>query len=155
MHTTNEVIQVTNELMKQEMKPNGTQYYNIHQKSIILDLYTESDICDNFSYASYASWEIEKTPEANPKKLEFNINKPETDLKKINSNFNVNDNVINDMNNEETVHPSGDLTDDDYSNIENHKTQHKRINKDNSVYTFVENELQLSPHLEVQNETND
>ena len=46
------------------------------------------------------------------------------------------------MNDNETVHPSGDLTDDDYSIIENHETQHKRTNRNNSLYTLVNNELQ-------------
>ena len=53
------------------------------------------------------------------------------------------------------VHPSGDLTDDDYSNIEDHETQHKQINQNNSFYTLVEDKLQPSPQLEDQNETND
>ena len=142
--------------MKQEVKPNGIQHYNIHQKkTIILDLFTESDIYNNYSYASFADWEIEKTPEANPKKLEFNIDKPETGLKKIDFNFNVSGDEIDDMNNEEAVHPSGYLSDDDYSNIEDHETQHERANQNNNVYTLVEDKLQLSHQLEDQNETND
>ena len=52
------------------------------------------------------------------------MDKPKTDLKKIDFNINVNDNEIDDMNDEEVVHLSGDLTDDDYSNIEDHETQH-------------------------------
>ena len=61
MHTTNNAIQVTNELMNQGMKTDGIQYYNIHQKLILLDLVTESDIYNNYSYASFADLEIEKT----------------------------------------------------------------------------------------------
>ena len=113
VHTTNNTIQVTNEMMEQEVKPYGIQCYNIHQESILVDVFTESDIYNNYSYASFADWEIEKTPEANPKKLEFSINKPETDLKKIDFNINVSDDEINDMNNKEAVHPNSDLTDDD------------------------------------------
>ena len=82
MHTTNNVIQITNELIKQEVKPDVIQCYNIHHESILLDVYTESDIWDNYSYVSYVDWEIEKTPEANAKKLEFNVDKPEIDLKR-------------------------------------------------------------------------
>ena len=145
MHTTNNAIQVTNKLMKQGVKQNGIQYYNIHQALILSDLVTESDIYDNLSYPSFVDWEIEKTPEANPKKLEFNINKSETDLKKIDFNINVNEDEIDDMNNKEVVHPSGDLIDDNYSNIEDHETQHKRINRNNSFYNLIENELQSSP----------
>ena len=81
MPTSNDVIPVTNELMKQEINPDSIQCYNIYQELILSDLFTESYICNNYSYTSYADWEIEKTPEANPKKLEFNIDKPETDLK--------------------------------------------------------------------------
>ena len=130
--------------MKQEVKSDGTQCYNIHHELILSDLFTKSDIYDNDSYASYADWKIEKTPEANTKKLEFNINKPETDLKKIDFNINVNDDEINDINDKELVHPSGDLIDDNDSNIEDHETHHERTNRNNSFYTLVGNELQLS-----------
>ena len=66
--------------------------------------------------------------------LEFNINKPKTGLKNIDSNINVNAVEIDDMNNKEVVHPSGDLTDDDHNNIEDHETQHKRTSRNNSFY---------------------
>ena len=32
------------------------------------------------------------------------------------------------MNNKQVVHPSDDLTDDNYDNIEDHETQHERTN---------------------------
>ena len=122
VHTTNDTRRETNELIKQRVKTDSIQYYNTHQESILLDLVTESDIYDNYSYVLCVDWKIEKTPEAHPKKLEFNIDKPETDLKKIDFNINVSDNEIDDMNDKEVVHPSGDLTNDDYSNIENNET---------------------------------
>ena len=34
------------------------------------------------------------------------------------------------------------------SNIENHETQHKQTNQNNSFYTLVDNKLQSSPDLE-------
>ena len=119
VYISNNILQVMNELMKQEVKSDGIQCYNIHHESIILDLFTKSDIYDNDSYASYADWKIEKTPGTNPKKLEFNIDKPETDLKKIDFNINVNDNEINDKNDKEKVHPRCDLIDDNNNNIVN------------------------------------
>ena len=96
---------------------------------------TENDIYDNYSYVSIADWEIKKTLEAHLKKLEFNIDKPEIDLKKVGFNMNVIDNEINDKNYKEAVHPSDDLTDDDYRNIEDHETQHQRYNRDNNIYS--------------------
>ena len=59
------------------------------------------------------------------------------------------------MNNKEAVHPSDDLTDDDYSNIKDHKTQHEQTNQKNSFYTLIDNESQSNPQLEDQNWTND
>ena len=59
------------------------------------------------------------------------------------------------MNNKEIVHPSDDLTNDDYSNIEDHETQHKWTNQHNSYYTLVDKELRSSSHLEDPNKTND
>ena len=104
MHTTNNARRTMNKLMNQGVKTDSIQCYNTHQESIILDLVTESYIYDNYSY-----WDIKKTPETHPKKLEFNINKPETDLKKIDFIIKVNDNEISDMNDEEAIHHLDEL----------------------------------------------
>ena len=61
-------------------------------------------------------------PETPSKKLEININKPETGLKKIDFNIITNNNEINDMNNDKMVCHSDNLTNDVYSN-----TNHKNI----------------------------
>ena len=90
-----------------------------------MDLVAENNIYNNYSHTSYVDWKIERTTEAHPKKLEFNINKPETGLKKIDFNINVNDDEIDDMNDKEAVHSSNDLVDEECSNIEKNKTQHK------------------------------
>ena len=45
------------------------------------------------------------------------------------------------MNNEEVVHPSDDITDDDYSNIEYYDIQPEQTNQNNSFYTLVDNKL--------------
>ena len=81
--TTNNARRATNELTKQGVNTDYVQCYNTNQESILLDMVTESDIYNNYSYASCVNWEIEKTPEAYPKKLEFNINRPETGMKEI------------------------------------------------------------------------
>ena len=83
VHTTNNTRKATNELMNQAMKIDGIQYYNKYQESMLLNLFTEDNIYTNSSYASCVDWRIEKTPEAHPKKFKFNVNKPETNLKKI------------------------------------------------------------------------
>ena len=93
---------------------------------IISNIVTESDIYDNYSYTSCVNWEIEKTSETHPKKLEFKINKTETDLKKIDFNIIANDNEIDGMNKKKVVHPSNDLTNYYYSNIEDHKIHQKK-----------------------------
>ena len=127
------------------MYTSDIQYYSSHQEWVLSNIVTESYIYDNYSYASCVNWEIEKTPETHPKKLEFNINKPETGLKKIDFNIIVNDNEINDINDNKTVHPSDDLADDVYNNIEDH----------NSLCTLADNKLQLSSDLEDLNEANE
>ena len=81
---------------------------------------------------------IETISEFHPKKLELNINKSETGLKKLDFNINVNEDKIDDMNDKKVVHPSDDLTDYDYNNIENYKTQHERTNQNNSYYTLAD-----------------
>ena len=122
---------------------------------IILELFINIDIYDNDSYASYTDWKIEKTPQVNPNKLEFNIDKPKPDLKKIGFKINVNDYEINDINDKEAVHPDGGLADDTNNNIADHGSQHKQIDQHKFFYTFIENKLQPIPQLEDQNETND
>ena len=101
MHTTNNARRATNELMNQGEKLDGIRCYSTHQELILLNLITESDIYNNYSYASCVDWEIEKTPVTPQKKLEFDIHKPKIGLKKIdfNINININDNEIDDMNN--------------------------------------------------------
>ena len=64
--------------MNQGVYTRGVQCYRSHQESILSNIVTESDIYENYSYAPCVNWEMEKTPETHPKKLEFNINKPET-----------------------------------------------------------------------------
>ena len=49
VHTTNNTRRPKNKLIKQEVKIDGVQYYNIHEESVLLDLVTESDIYDNYS----------------------------------------------------------------------------------------------------------
>ena len=110
-----------------------------------------SDIYNNYSYTSRINWEIEKTPEPDSKIIEFNIDKPETGLKKIDFNIITNNDEIDDMNNNEMVHPSDDLTDDMYNNIDHQTTQQKETNH-NSLYTLADNEIQSSSNLEDQNE---
>ena len=144
-HTNNDKGKEKNKLISPGVKTANNQYYNTHQELILSNTVTESDIYNNYSYTSCVNWEIEKTPETPSKKLEFNINKPETGLKKIAFSINVNDNGIDDMNNKKVVHPSNDLTDDDYSSIEDHENQHEQTNQNNSFYTLVDNELQSSP----------
>ena len=126
--TTNDTRRAKNELINQGVKVDSVQYYNTHQESILSNVIIESDIYNNYSYTSCVNWIIEKTPETHTKKLEFNINKPETGLKKIDFNININDDEIDDMNNEIVVHPSNDLTNDDYSNIEDHKIHQEQTN---------------------------
>ena len=141
-------------LTNQGVNTAGIQFYITHQESVLLDIVTKNNIYNNYSHTSYVDWKIEKTTEAHPKKLELNINKSETDLKKIDFNINVNDNEINDMNDEEAVHSSNDLTNDGYNNIEDNETQLERTNRNNSFYNLVDKEVQSSPLLEDRNGTN-
>ena len=44
MSITDDAIQVTNDLIKQEVTLDGIQYYNIHHEPILLDLFTNDDL---------------------------------------------------------------------------------------------------------------
>ena len=151
VHTTTDARIANNKLTNQGVTTAVDQCHNIHQESILLNTVTESDIYDNYSYTSCINWEIEKTPETHSKKLEFNIDKLETSLKKIDLNIIINNDEIDDMNDDKMVHPSNDLTDDMYNNIDHHNVHQKQTNH-NSLYTLANNELQLSSDSENQNE---
>ena len=58
------------------------------------------------------------------------------------------------MNNKEAVHPSDDLADDVYSNIDYYNVQQEQTNH-NSLYSLANNELQLNSDLEDPNEADD
>ena len=111
--------------MNQGVNTAGIQFYNTYQESILLNTVTKNNIYNNCSYTTCINWEIEKTPEIHSKKLEFNIDKPETSLKKIDFNIINNNDEIDDMNGNKMVHPSNDLTDDVYNNIDHHNV-HQR-----------------------------
>ena len=60
-HTNNDTGKEKNKLINQGVKITNNQYYITHQKSILSNTVTESDIYDNYSYTSCVNWEIEKT----------------------------------------------------------------------------------------------
>ena len=75
-HTNIDTDKDEYKLINQGVKTINDRYYNTHQKSILSNTVTESDIYDNYSYTSCVNWEIEKTSETPWKKLEFNIDNP-------------------------------------------------------------------------------
>ena len=112
IHVTTNTRIVNDKPSNQGMQTADDQCRNTHQESILSNTVTENDIYDNYSCTSRINWEIEKTPETHSKKIEFNIEKPETGLKKIDFNIIINNDEIDNMNNNEIVHPSDDLADD-------------------------------------------
>lgn len=129
------------------MKTTNDRYYNAHQKSILSNTVTESDIYNNYSYTSCVNWEIEKTSDTPSKTLEFNIDKPETSLKKTGFNIITNNNKINDMNDDKMDCHCNNPTNDVYSNI-NHKNVQQEQTTHNSLYHLLNSELQLNYDLE-------
>ena len=128
VHTTTDARIVNDKPSNQGVKTADDQFHNTHQESIPSNTVTESDIYDNYSYTSGINWEIEKTPATHSKKLEFNIDKPETGLKKSDFNIITNNDEIDDMNNNEMVHPNNELADDMHNNIDHKIVQQKQTN---------------------------
>ena len=79
-------------MINQGLKTANVQYYNTDQELILSNIVTESDIYDSYSYTSCINWEIEKTPDTHLETLEFNIDKPETGLNKIDFFITANNN---------------------------------------------------------------
>ena len=104
-----DIIQVVNNMGKQEVTPDGIQFRNIHHESILLDIFVDNDLYDDNNCASDADWKIEKKPKTDLKKIELNVDKPDTDLKKIEFCTNIDIDEIDNLNNKETVHLNDDL----------------------------------------------
>ena len=92
------------------------------------------------------------------KKLVFNIDKPETGLKKIDFNIITNNNKMDDMNKEKMDCHNNNPTNDVYSSI-NQKNVHKNIQHEqathNSLYCLANSKLQWNYDLEEAYGTND
>ena len=140
--------------MKEWGRATNDQYYITHQTLILSNTVTESHIYNNYSYTSCVNWEIEKTPETPLKKLEFNIDKPETGPKKIDFNSIINNYEIHDMNNNKMVCPSNNIANDVYSNTNQQNLQQEQATH-NSLYTLANYKLQLNSDLEDPNGTDD
>ena len=54
VYITKDVIQVVNDMVKQEVTSEGIQFCNTHHESILSDLFANNDLYDNDSYASDA-----------------------------------------------------------------------------------------------------
>ena len=128
------------------MKTFNDQCYTTHQKSILSNTVTESNVYNNYSYTSCVNWEIEKTSET-PLKKKFYIYNPETGLKKTDFNIITNNNEINDMNDDTRKHLNNDLLDDMYSNTAHNNANQKQTTNRN-IYTVTDNKPQSSSDLE-------
>ena len=86
--------------------------------------------------------------------MEFNIDKPETSLKKTDFNIITNKDEINDMNDNKMDCHCDNLTNDVYS-----KTNHKNVQQEqvthNSLYRLTNSDLQLNYGLEDLYKTDD
>ena len=127
-------------LIKQGVKTNNNRCYNTHQKSILLNTVTESDIYNNYSNTSCVNWEIKRTSEIPLKKIEFNIDNLETGPKKTDFNIITNNNEIDDMNNDKMNCRSDNRTNNVYSNI-NYKNVQQKRNIHNSLYPLANSEI--------------
>ena len=141
-------------LINQEVKTLNDWYYNTHQKSILSNTLTENNIYNNYNYTSCVNWEIEKTSETPLKKLEFNIDKPETGLRKTDFIIITNNHEIDNMNDDKMDWHCNNPTNDVYSNI-NHKSVQQEQNTHNSLYHLTNFELQLNYDLEDPYRTDD
>ena len=78
VHATTNARILNDKPSNQGVKMADDQCHNTHQESILSNTVTECDIYNKHSYTSRINWDFEKTPETHSKKLEFNIDKPET-----------------------------------------------------------------------------
>ena len=102
---SNEYYERTRSNTRQDLIPHYTSQINS------IGSISNNDLYDNDSYVSNADWNIGKKPETNLKKIEFNID--------------VNDNEINDLNNKYAVHLKDGLDDDNNIEIEDCGVKHE------------------------------
>ena len=134
-------------LINQGVKINNNRYYNTHQKSILSNTVTESDIYNNYSYTLCMNWEIEKSSETPSKKIEFNINKPETGLKKSDFKIITNNDEIDDMSDDKMDYHCNNPTNEVHDNI-NHKNVQQEQTTNTNLHRLTNSKLQLNYNLE-------
>ena len=101
-----------------------------------MDLFVDNDLYDNESCAAANDWKIGKKPETYLKKIEFDIN--------------INGNGINNLNNKDVNHLNDSLSDDNNTDIEDSGVQHKQDDQHNGFCALVENKLQPIHQLRIQ-----
>ena len=131
------VIQVVNDIGKQEGMPNRIQFCNIHQESTLADLFAVNNLDNDSSCASDNDWGLNRNSEE--------------DLKKITFNDHVDDDEVKDLNidNKYILHlnDGGDL-----SRIIG--VQHKQEDQHNHFGAPVVDKHQPTQHLEGHNKGN-
>ena len=78
-----DIVEVVNEMGKQQGMPDGIQFHNIHHKSTLSDLYADEVGQDDNSYASDNDQKDRKYPQA--------------DLKNLVANVGINNDEVNDL----------------------------------------------------------
>ena len=97
-----DVVKVVNEMGKQEGIPEGIQFYNIYHESTLSDLYVDKvGHKDDNRCTSDKDWKDRKNPEDDLKNLV-------SDVAVDNDEF---DDLVNDLNNDNTIHLNDKLGD--------------------------------------------
>ena len=128
-----DVVEVVNEMGKQEGMPDGIQFHNIHHKSTLSDLYAdEVGLHDNDnSCASDDNWKDRKNPEV--------------DLKNLVANVGIDNDEVNDLDDEDTRHLN-----DGFGGIKDTTNGGVHHEQDNQQHHFggpIENEGEQHDHF--------
>ena len=111
-----DIIQAADETGRRERMPNRIHFCTIHKESTLSDLYADNDSQDNNRCASDKDWKMPEIREEDLKKIEFDNDVDNDEIKDLNNQdkLHLNDNLANNKNN--------DI--DDIGAINKHDDQH-------------------------------
>ena len=132
-----DLIQVVNEMGRQEGMLDAIKFCNIHKESSLLDLYIDDDFQEDKSC-------VFDTCNSNQKKEE----NTEKDLKKLEFDINVDDNEIKDLNDEHALHLNDGLADNTNTDIEDIEFINKNDDQHNHFGAPDDSIQQQNHHFE-------
>ena len=125
------IIEVVNDLGRQDGMPSGIEFRNIHHESTLADLFADKDLNDDNSNASHNDWGLNKNHKVDLQKITFDNHVDGTEVQDLNI---ANEDILQ-------LYDGSDLS-------RNIGVQHNQEDQPNHFGAPAANEDDLDKHLE-------